>query len=68
MEVLQRLSGAGLAQDAEKAGNSNENLHCAVLSVHELDLIQDLSSSLEAGSQFWESLLDAHINVSSVGR
>lgn len=68
MEILQRLSGAGLAQDAQDAGQSNEILSFAVLSVHELDLIRELSSSVEAGNQFWESLLNADINVSSVGR
>ena len=67
MEVLQRLGQPGLVQVADESGQANLLVEAA-LADSVIQAIKSVASNEDGGARFWERLLDAHINVSNIGR
>lgn len=66
IEILQQLAQADVVI-ADEAGQPTCSLEDAISST-ELRIIFSLDSSDGGGAPFWETLLDAHISVSNIGR
>ena len=67
LEILQRLGLSENVEDVVGGGLSRNPLEDAMTTT-DFQVISSLDSQEDAGAGFWESLLDAHINVSRVGR
>ncbi len=67
MEVLQRLAQAGSLQVGDENGQAALLLEAAITN-SDIQAIKDVASDEDVGACFWERLLDAHINVSNIGR